>query len=141
MKRRIQDEGFLELSAFCRQLKMPAADGKQYSTDAADAETMLRIIQSIPSPKAEPIKQWLARVGTERLAEMDDPSLAVERARMEYLQKGYSDDGIEKRLQSIAIREQLTDEWRERGAREDRQFAKLTGILHDGTFEVKVQEH
>ena len=133
MKRRIQDEGFLELLAKCQQLKMEAADGKMRVTDAADAETMLRIIQSIPSPKAEPIKQWLA--------EMDDPSLAVERARMEYLQKGYSDDWIEKRLQSIAIREQLTDEWRERGAREDRQFAKLTGILHEGTFEVKVQEH
>jgi hypothetical protein len=82
MRRRIQDEGFLELSARCRQLKMPSADGKHYSTDAAGAKTMLRIIQSIPSPKAEPIKQWPARVGTERLAEIDDPSLAVERARM-----------------------------------------------------------
>ena len=142
LKRRLsEEEGFSEVSAKIGQLKMEAPDGKMRVTDAADAETMLRIIQSIPSPKAEPIKQWLARVGTERLAEMDDPSLAVERARMEYLQKGYSDDWIEKRLQSIAIREQLTDEWRERGAREDRQFAKLTGILHEGTFEVKVQEH
>lgn len=141
MKRRIQDEGFRDVSAKCRQLKMRSPDGKERVTDAADAETMLRIIQSIPSPKAEPIKQWLARVGTERLAEMEEPSLAVERARMEYLQKGYSDEWIEKRLQSIAIREQLTDEWRERGAREDRQFAKLTNALHEGTFEVKVQEH
>lgn len=141
MKRRIHDEGFRELSAKCRQLKMPSADGKLYATDAADAETMLRIIQSIPSPKAEPIKQWLARVGTERLAETENPALAVERARMEYLQKGYSDEWIEKRLQSIAIREQVTDERRDRGAREDRQFAKLTNVLHEGTFEVKVQEH
>jgi len=142
LKRRLsEEEGFSEVSAKIGQLKMEAPDGKMRVTDAADAETMLRIIQSIPSPKAEPIKQWLARVGTERLAEIDDPSLAVERARMEYLQKGYSDDWIEKRLQSIAIREQLTDEWRERGAHEDRQFAKLTGILHEGTFEVKVQEH
>lgn len=141
MKRRIQAEGFRELLAKCQQLKMPSADGKNYSTDAADAETMLRIIQSIPSPKAEPIKQWLARVGTERLAEMDNPALAVERARMEYLQKGYSDEWIERRLQSIAIREQLTDEWRERGARQERQFARLTTILHEGTFDVNVAEH
>jgi len=142
LKRKLaEEEGFTELSAKIGQLKMPSADGKLYATDAADAETMLRIIQSIPSPKAEPIKQWLARVGTERLAEIDDPSLAVERARMEYLQRGYSDDWVEKRLQSIAIREQLTDEWRERGAREDRHFAKLTNVLHEGTFEVKVREH
>jgi hypothetical protein len=141
MKRRIQDEGFPESSAKCRQLKMPSVDGKPYSTDAADAETMLHIIQRVPSPRAEPIKQWRARVGTERLAEIDDPSLAVERARMENLQKGYSDDWIEKRLHRIAIREQLTDEWRERGAHDDRQFAKLTGVRHEGTFEVKAQEH
>lgn len=142
LKRKLkEDEGFGELSDSIGQLKMPSADGKQYVTDAADAETMLRIIQSIPSPKAEPIKRWLARVGTERLAEINDPALAVERARMEYLQKGYSDDWIEKRLQGIAIREQLTDEWRERGAREGRQFAKLTNILHEGTFEVGVDEH
>jgi DNA-damage-inducible protein D len=142
LKRRLgEEEGFREVSAKIGQLKMRAPDGKERVTDAADAETLLRIIQSIPSPKAEPIKQWLARVGTERLAEIDDPALAVERARMEYLQKGYSDDWIEKRLQGIAIREQLTDEWRERGAHDDRHFSKLTNVLHEGTFEVKVQEH
>jgi hypothetical protein len=130
MKRRIDDEGFAELSAKCRQLKMEAPDGKQRLTDAADTETMLRIIQSIPSPKAEPFKQWLARVGSERLEEIEAPERAADRMRRLYRQRGYSEEWIRARLQSIITRDELTDEWRERGATEGREFAVLTDILH-----------
>ncbi|HEV7129729.1 MAG TPA: BRO family protein, partial [Ktedonobacterales bacterium] len=141
MKRRIDDEGFRELSAKCRQLKMEASDGKMRVTDAADVQTLLRIIQSIPSPHAEPVKQWLAQVGTERLAEMEDPSLAVDRARQFYAAQGYDTDWIEKRLQGIVIRQELTDEWRDRGAQEGREFAILTDVLHRGAFGIKTEEH
>ena len=94
---------------------MPAADGKMRLTDMADTETMLRIIQSIPSPKAEPFKRWLAKVGYERIQEIEDPELATKRARAIYKAKGYPDAWIEKRMRSIAIREELTDEWEDRG--------------------------
>jgi DNA-damage-inducible protein D len=141
MKRRIRDEGFRELYAKCVQLKLPSADGKSYVTDTADTETLLRIIQSIPSPKAEPVKQWLAKVGTERLAELENPALAVDRAREYYSQRGYPPDWIEKRLQGIVIRQELTEEWKERGAEEGREFAILTDILNRGTFGLKVEEH
>ncbi len=141
MKRTIHDEGFREVSEKIRQLKMEAPDGKQRLTDAADTETMLRIVQSIPSPKAEPVKQWLARVGTERLEEMEHPELAADRLRQQYRALGYSDEWIDRRLQGIVIRDELTEEWRERGAREGRQFAALTDTLHHGTFDISASEH
>jgi hypothetical protein len=141
MKRRVQAEGFRELLEKIQQLKMEAADGKQRLTDAADTETLLRIIQSIPSPKAEPFKQWLARVGTERLAEIDDPELAADRMRQLYRARGYSDEWIDRRLQGIVVRDELTQEWRERGAEEGREFAVLTDILSHGTFEISTAAH
>lgn len=126
MKRRTTDEGFLELSTKCRQLKMEAPDGKQRVTDCADTETLLRLIQSIPSPKAEPFKQWLARVGAERLEELRNPHVAADSLRLMYRKKGYTDEWIEQRLQGIVVRDELTTEWRERGADEGREFAILT---------------
>ena len=141
MKRRIIDEGFRELLAKCQQLKMRSRDGKSYLTDAADIETVLRIVQSIPSPKAEPIKQWLARVGTERLQEMEDPSRAVERARKDYERLGYASEWIDRRLQGQVIRDERTHEWSERGASGPRDYASLTDTIHRGTFNVTVAKH
>lgn len=141
MKRRIQDEGFVEVSAKCRQLKMLSSDGKQRLTDAGDTEVILRIIQSIPSPKAEPFKQWLARVGVERLEELEHPELAADRMRRLYKQRGHADEWIDKRLQGIVVRDELTTEWRERGAEEGREFAILTDILHRGAFDISTAEH
>lgn len=141
MKRNIQTEGFVELLEKIQQLKMQASDGKQRLTDAADAETMLRVVQSIPSPKAEPLKQWLARVGTERLREMEDPALAADRLRQEYRRLGYDDEWIGQRMLNIVTRDELTEEWHNRGAEEGRQFAALTDTLHHGTFDVGVRDH
>jgi len=141
MKRRTQDEGFRELWTKCPQLKMRSADGKLYSTDAADTETLLRIVQSIPSPKAEPFKQWLARVGTERLQEEARPSLAVARLRVLYRKKGYTDEWIDRRIEKILVRSAVTTEWGNRGAREDTDYAVLTDTLSRGTFEVSTSEH
>jgi DNA-damage-inducible protein D len=107
----------------------------------ADTETLLRIIQSIPSPKAEPFKQWLARLGVERLEEMENPTLAADRMRRLYRQRGYSDEWIDQRMQGIVVRDELTTEWRERGAEEGREFAILTDILHRGAFDVSTDEH
>jgi DNA-damage-inducible protein D len=118
-----------------------AADGKQRLTDAADTETMLRIIQSIPSPKAEPFKAWMARVGRERLEELENPALTIDRLRQLYKRRGYTDEWIDKRLQGIIVRDELTLEWRERGADEGREFAILTDILHRGTFELSTDAH
>jgi hypothetical protein len=141
LKARLAGEGFDELSAKIGKLKMPSADGKMRGTEAADEETLLRIIQSVPSPKAEPIKQWLARVGAERIAESEDPGLAVARARKQYARLGYTDEWIDRRLQGMAIREELTAEWVDRGAAEQRQMAVLTSILHSDTFDLSVGEH
>lgn len=141
MKRRIHDEGFIEVSAKCRQLKLRAPDGKERLTECADTETLLRIVQSIPSPKAEPFKQWLAKVGTERLEEIEAPERAADRMRQLYKQRGYTDEWIRARLQSIVTRDELTEEWRERGAHEGREFAVLTEILHTGTFDVSTEQH
>ena len=141
LKRRLLDEGANELLTTCKQLKMTASDGKQRLTDAADTETMLRIIQSIPSPKAEPFKTWLARVGAERLEEVENPALAADRLRRLYRQRGYTDEWIEKRLQGIVVRDELTEEWRDRGAEEGREFAILTDILHRGTFDLPIDAH
>ncbi len=111
------------------QLKMRASDGKYYKTDVADTEQILRLIQSIPSPKAEPFKQWLAQVGSERLDEMQDPELAIDRALEHYLRLGYSESWINQRLKSIEIRKELTDEWQRVGVKKGQEFAILTDII------------
>ena len=141
MKRYVRDEGFREVSQQIRQLKMEAPDGKQRLTDAAGAETILRLVQSIPSPKAEPFKRWLARVGTERLREMEDPALAADRLRTQYERMGYSAEWIRARLKNVVVRDDLTIEWQERGAAEGREFALLTDTLSKGTFELTTAEH
>lgn len=125
---RLRKEGSESVTK-CHQLKMQASDGKYYQTDAADTQVMLRIIQSVPSPKAEPFKLWLARVGYERLEETADPELAINRALKTYLQKGYSREWINQRLKSIEIRKELTDEWETRGVKEGLEFAILTNEI------------
>jgi DNA-damage-inducible protein D len=141
LKKRLQDEGAGQTLTDCLQLKMLAPDGRQRLTDAANQETLLRIIQSIPSPKAEPFKQWLASVGHERLEEMRDPALAADRMRREYAALGYSDEWIAQRLKGIVVRDDLTQEWRERGAKEGKEFAILTDTMHRGTFDISTAEH
>lgn len=125
LKQRLHEEGS-ELVTNCHQLKMPAADGKMRLTDAADTEQLLRIIQSIPSPKAEPFKLWLAQVGRERIEETIDPELSIERALETYLRKGYSREWINQRLQAIQVRRELTDEWQTRGVKKGVEYAILT---------------
>ncbi|MEK7090950.1 MAG: Bro-N domain-containing protein [Patescibacteria group bacterium] len=125
LKNRLKNEGS-EVVTKCNQLKMQAADDKYYLTDVADTEVMFRIIQSIPSPNAEPFKLWLARVGYERIEESQDPELAINRALKAYLRKGYSRDWINQRLKSIEIRKALTDEWENRGVKAGDEFAILT---------------
>ena len=125
LKNRLKQEGS-EVVTKCDQLKMQASDGKYYLTDAADTEVMLRLVQSIPSPNAEPFKLWLARVGYERLEETADPELAINRALKTYLKKGYTPEWVNQRLKSIEIRKSLTDEWEKRGAKEGIEFAILT---------------
>jgi len=133
LKKRARESG-IELSTNCRQLKMKAKDGKMRDTEIADTETLLRIIQSIPSPKAEPFKRWLAKVGYERLEEIENPELASKRTREIYKTKGYSDEWIEKRMRSIAIRDELTDEWKKRGVKERIEYAILTAEISKATF-------
>lgn len=127
LKNRLLKEGN-ETVTNCNQLKMTAADGKKRLTDVADSEQLLRLIQSIPSPKAEPFKQWLAQVGSERLSQMEDPERGIQQALQDYRNLGYSDDWINQRLKSIEIRKELTDEWQRVGVREQ-QFAVLTSII------------
>jgi len=128
LKTRLKAEGS-QVATNCSQLKMQSADGKFYLTDVADTEQLFRLIQSIPSPKAEPFKLWLAQVAAERMDEMQDPELTIDRALKEYLQLGYSENWINQRLKSIEIRKELTDEWKKRGYKEDVQFATLTDII------------
>lgn len=128
LKNRLKKEGS-EVVTKCNQLKMLASDGKFYLTDVADTETVLRLIQSIPSPNAEPFKLWLARVGYERLEETADPEIAINRALKTYLQKGYSSEWVNQRLKSIEIRKALTDEWERRGIKEGLEFAILTNEI------------
>ncbi|MDD5731415.1 MAG: Bro-N domain-containing protein [Patescibacteria group bacterium] len=125
LKNRLKEEGS-EVVTKCDQLRMQATDGKFYPTDAADTETLFRLIQSIPSPKAEPFKLWLARVGYERVEEVEDPELAIQRALRTYLQKGYSKEWVDLRLKSIEIRKDLTNEWLERGITKNQEYAILT---------------
>ncbi|OGY32978.1 MAG: phage antirepressor protein [Candidatus Andersenbacteria bacterium RIFCSPHIGHO2_02_FULL_45_11] len=126
---------------FWEQLKLPAEDGKMRETDCANTEGMFRIIQSVPSPKAEPFKRWLAKVGYERVQEIENPELATKRTRMLYKLKGYSEDWIEKRMRGIAIREELTDEWNKRGANEQRDYEILTAEISKATFGVTPSEY
>ena len=126
LKQRLKEEGANELLTNCQQLKMRAEDGKNRFTDVANTEQLLRIIQSIPSPKAEPFKQWLAQVGRERMEETIDPELTIDRALDTYLRKGYSREWINQRLQSIQVRKELTDEWQDRGIKPGKEFAILT---------------
>ncbi len=130
-----------ELSTICRQLKMQASDGKMRITDCADTEGVFRIIQSIPSKKAEPFKRWLAQVGKERLDEIENPELAQERMKEIYEQKGYPKDWIDKRLRGIAIRQNLSDEWKERGIKEYRDYAILTAEISKATFGMTPSEY
>ena len=140
LKERLKKDGN-ETVTNCHALKMTAADGKQRLTDVADTEQLLRLIQSIPSPKAEPFKLWLAKVGYERLEEIENPELAAKRMRQIYEQKGYSEDWIEKRLRGIAVRDELTDEWKKRGVKEQREFAILTAQISKATFGMTPSEY
>ena len=141
MKVRVKNEGECELSTICRQLKLLAEDGKMRETDCADTEGIFRIIQSIPSSKAEPFKRWLAKVGYERVQEIEDPELATKRTRMLYKLKGYSEDWIEKRMRGITIREELTDEWQKRGAKEQKEYEILTAEISKATFGITPSEY
>ncbi|WP_353170676.1 BRO family protein [Flavobacterium sp.] len=128
LKKKLEKEGS-QLSENIGQLKMQSSDGKFYKTDIADTEQLFRIIQSVPSPKAEPIKLWLAQIAAERLDEIQDPELSIDRALEQYLQLGYSENWINQRLKSIEIRKELTDEWKNKGVKVGQQFAILTDII------------
>jgi hypothetical protein len=130
-----------QLLTICLQLKLEAADGKKYETDCANTETMFRIVQSIPSPKAEPLKRWLAKVGFERMQEIENPELATKRTRLLYKLKGYPEDWIEMRMRGIVIREELTDEWKKRGAEMDKDYEILTAEITKATFGVTPKEY
>lgn len=134
MKIREKDESGVQLSTICRQLKLESSDGKKYDTDCANTEGIFRIIQSIPSLKAEPFKRWLAKVGYERVQEIEDPELSTKRTRALYKAKGYSDDWIEKRVRGIAIREELTDEWKKHGVEKNREYEILTAEISKAAF-------
>lgn len=129
LKTKLQKEGS-ELSHNLGQLKIPSADGKKYLTDVADTEQLFRLIQSIPSPKAEPFKQWMAQVASERLDQMQDPELSIEQAMTDYRRLGYSENWINQRIKTIEIRKELTDEWKRCGLEEGVQFATLTDIIY-----------
>lgn len=140
LKQRLTAEGS-EVVTNCHGLKLVAPDGKQRSTDCANTEGLFRIIQSIPSPKVEPLKRWLAKVGKERLDEIENPELAMGRMQGLYEKKGYPKEWIDKRLRGIAVRQDLTDEWKERGAATSLEFAILTNEIMQGTFDLKVDEY
>ena len=129
VKKRMTDEEKSELSTICRLLKLESSDGKKYNTDVADMQGIFRIIQSIPSPKAEPFKMWLAEVGKERIDEIIDPELTIDRALETYAKKGYSKEWINQRLQAIQVRKELTDTWNEHGIEQGREYAILTNEI------------
>ncbi len=140
LKQRLKAEGS-QVVTFCHGLKLEASDGKMRDTDCANTEGMFRIIQSIPSPKAEPFKRWLSKVGYERIQEIENPELATKRTKALYKAKGYSDDWIEKRMRGIAIREELTDEWRKRKVKEEAEYAILTAEISKVTFGLTPSEY
>ena len=141
LKARAKTEGFEETLAQIEQLKLKSADGRFRLTDTANRQTLLRLIQSVPSPKAEPVRLWLAQVGEERIEEIEHPEAALDRLRARLRAKGYDDAWIEERIKNDLIRNELTDEWRDRGAQEGLEFAILTNELSKGTFGVSVQAH
>ena len=141
LKKKLALEGYDEVSEKIGRLKMTAPDGKMRLTDCADTETMFRIIQSIPSPKVEPFKRWLARVGKERIDEIENPELSMARMQALYEKKGYPKEWIDKRMRGIAVRQDLTDEWQNRGAKTSLEYAILTNEIMDGTFNLKVDEY
>ncbi len=140
LKRR-EKETTGQLFTFCKQFKLKASDGKMRQTDCADVEGIFRIVQSVPSPKAEPFKQWLAQVGRERLEEVENPELAAERMKEMYRAKGYDEEWITKRIQSIVVRNELTDEWKERGVQPGKEYGILTSEISVGTFNITPTEH
>ena len=140
LKQRLIEEGN-EVVTFCHGLKLLAPDGKMRETDCANTEGIFRIIQSVPSPKAEPFKRWLAKVGYERVQEIENPELATKRTRILYKLKGYSDDWIEKRMRGITIREELTDEWKNRGAKEEKEYEILTAEISKATFGITPSQY
>ena len=129
VKKRMSEEERSELSTFCRQLKLKSTDGKSYKTDVADMQGIFRIIQSVPSPKAEPFKMWLAEVGKERIDEIIDPELTIDRALEGYARKGYSREWINQRLQAIQVRKELTDTWQDHGVKAGNEYAILTNEI------------
>ena len=129
VKKRMSEEERSELSTFCRQLKLKSTDGKSYKTDVADMQGIFRIIQSVPSPKAEPFKMWLAEVGKERIDEIIDPELTIDRALEAYARKGYSREWINQRLQAIQVRKELTDTWQDHGVKGGNEYAILTNEI------------
>lgn len=140
LKQRLVEEGF-EPVTFCHGLKLVAEDGKSRETDCANTEGIFRIVQSIPSPKAEPFKRWLAKVGYERIQEVEDPELATKRTRLLYKLKGYPEDWIEKRMRGITIREELTDEWQKRGAQKNKDYEILTAEISQAAFGLNPREY
>ena len=140
LKERLGKEGSESVSEI-HQLKLPAADGKNYLTDVANAETLLRLVQSVPSPKAEPIKLWLAKVGYQRMQEMADPAISLERARETWQKHGYSEKWIQQRMMGQETRNKLTDYWKDHEIKEGMEFAILTNIIHEEWSGVSVQEH
>lgn len=134
MKQRELESSEIQLSTLCRQLRLTSADGKAYKTDCVHTEAAFRIIQSVPSPKAEPFKRWLAKVGYERVQEIENPELAQHRMKKLYQDKGYPEDWIEKRIRGIAVRDELTCEWQKRGIEDKKDFAILTGEISKATF-------
>ena len=141
MKARVNNDDGFQLSTICRQLKLTSSDGKKYETDCANTEGIFRIIQSIPSPKAEPFKRWLAKVGYERVQEIDDPELGMKRTRALYRAKGYKADWIENRMRGIVIREELTEEWQNRGATNQIDYAILTAEISKAAFGITPNEY
>ncbi len=141
LKHKLTKEGFNQLSEKIGQLKMPALDGKEYLTDAANAETLFRIIQSIGSPKAETFKRWLAKVAFERVQEFQDPELAIKRAMLDYSLQGRSDEWIKACVRTLTSRKELTAEWSKRGIRDGVEYAVLTDVISKETFEVTTQQH
>jgi hypothetical protein len=141
MKVRVKTEDGFQLSTICRQLKLVSSDGKKYETDCSNIEGIFRIIQSIPSPKAEPFKRWLAKVGYERVQEIEDPELGSKRTRLLYKLKGYPESWIENRMRGIVIRDELTDEWKNRGARIEKDYEILTAEISKATFGITPKEY
>src|SRR5579872_3798199 len=141
MKVREKSNSEIELSTICRQLKLKASDGKNYETDCASTEGIFRIIQSIPSPKAEPFKIWLAKIGKERIDEIENPELGMDRVKSLYEKKGYDKSWIDKRMRGMSVRHSLADEWKERGVKKPIEYAILTNDIMQGAFDLKVNEY